>query len=83
MLIEGDFRSTNKHTTVVDLTGRRSPRNLAPWGSARALDGRWAIAVSHVVGKGTATIALLDVDTMRGVVLGQADNWFVVPVCNR
>jgi hypothetical protein len=83
ILIQEDFRSAVRDTTVVDLSGRRPPRNLAPWLSVRPLDDRRVIAAAHVLGQSTATVAVLDVDTMQGVVLGQGRDWFVPPECRR
>jgi hypothetical protein len=82
LLIQGDYRSGVRDTSLIDLAGDRVLRPLAPWGSARSVDDHRVIAVAHVVAQSRTTIAVLDVDTRYAVVVGEMRSWFVPPDCN-
>jgi hypothetical protein len=83
LLLRNSSQSVVRTTTVIDLAGDRVPRTFASWGSPAQFDDHRVIVSAHSVKAGATTIAVLDLDTGRAVVVGEARNLFVPPDCRR
>jgi hypothetical protein len=83
LLLQSDLPSTVRPTWLVDLAGDPRPRDLAPWTSARVIDGRRVLAVAQAPRERKATVAVIDIETSRAVVVAEIRGSLLPIDCDR